>query len=425
MIKKYNNNSVLDATRERIKIVFDNFEKIYCSFSGGKDSTVMFHLVMEEAIKRNRIVGILLIDLEAQYNETIKHAREIFELYKNNIDLHWFCGELLLRNAVTNFEPRWICWDEEKKDIWVREKPEEARNLNDYDFYVPKMEFEELMVLFGKWYAGEGYGGGKKTAAFVGIRADESLHRYCAIATWNKEGKMFNDYRWTTKVTNNCYNIYPIYDWKTEDVWRYQGKYPKLPYNKIYDKMQMAGVKLSQQRLCQPYGDDQRRGLWLYHILEPDTWAKLITRVNGANSGALYLQENGNMTGYNKITLPKGHTWKSFCNLLLQTMPKKTQDHYVSRLKKFILGWKRRGYKSIPDESPIELENKCWAPSWRRMCKSLLRNDYWCKGLGMSQPKSEAYGKYLQIKRNKKNVINNKKIRRRTRHNERDNSETN
>ena len=68
--------------------------------------------------------------------------------------------------------------------------------------------------------------------------------------------------------------------------------------------MQMAGVKISQQRLCQPYGDDQRRGLWLYHILEPDTWFKLVNRVNGANSGALYIQENGNMTGYNKITKP-------------------------------------------------------------------------------------------------------------------------
>ncbi len=163
--------------------------------------------------------------------------------------------------------------------------------------------------------------------------------------------------------------------------------------------MYMAGVKLSQQRLCQPYGDDQRRGLWLYHILEPETWFKLIARVNGANSGALYIQENGNMTGYNKISKPDNHTWKSFCNLLLQTMPRKTREHYFFRFKKFIAGWHARGYTTIPDESPPELENKCWAPSWRRMCKVLLRNDYWCKGLGQTQPKSDAYKKYKEIKK--------------------------
>lgn len=395
-MKKYLDKSVLQATRERISEVFDGFPNIYVSFSGGKDSTVMAHLVLEEAQKRNRKVGLFIIDLEAQYTETIKHIKKMIEVYKDNIDLHWFCGELLLRNAVTNFEPRWTCWDEENKEIWVREKPKEAADLSQYDFYIPKMEFEELMCIFGDWY-----GGGEKTAAFVGIRADESLHRYCAIATWNKEGKMFNDRRWTTKTSSSVYNIYPIYDWKTEDIWIYHGKYPEKIYNKIYDKMQMAGVKLSQQRLCQPYGDDQRQGLWLYHILEPDTWFKLIARVNGVNSGALYIQEKGNITGYNKITKPDHHTWKSFVNLLVRTMPKKTRDHYSIRFKKFIAGWKRRGYPVIPDEAPLDLENKQWAPSWRRMAKTLLRNDYWCKGLGFTQPKSEAYEKFKQLKKMK------------------------
>jgi len=398
-MKNYLDKTVIQASRERIAETFDHFKKIYVSFSGGKDSSVMLHLVMEEAIKRNRIVGVLIIDLEAQYSETIKHINEMVELYKRNIDLHWFCGELLLRNAVTNFEPRWIAWDESKKDLWVREKPVLASDLSQYDFYVPKMEFEELMVIFGDWY-----GGGEETAAFIGIRADESLHRYCAIATWDKAGRMFNDNRWSTKVGGNTYNIYPIYDWKTNDIWVFHGKYPEKPHNKIYDKMNMAGVKLSQQRLCQPYGDDQRKGLWLYHILEPETWAKLIARVSGVNSGALYMQESGNINGYNKISKPDGYTWKGYANFLLRTMPRKTQDHYRKRFVKFISGWKRRGYSVIPDEAPIELENKAWAPSWRRVAKTILRNDYWCKGLGMSQPKSEAYEKFKDIKKNRRAV---------------------
>jgi predicted phosphoadenosine phosphosulfate sulfurtransferase len=392
-IKKYQEYTVITASKDRISKVFDDFEKIYVSFSGGKDSSVMTHLVMEEAIKRGRKVAILIIDLEAQYKDTIKHIEHMVNLYKDHIDLHWVCIPLLLRNAVSNYEPRWCCWDEDKKDIWVRDMPIQAKTEKDYPWFVPKMEFEEFMVLFGQWY-----GEGKLTAAFVGIRADESLHRYMAIAA-NKEGLLFKDYKWTTKISKNLFNIYPIYDWKTEDIWIFHGKYPSKPHNQVYDKMNMAGVKLSQQRLCQPYGDDQRRGLWLYHILEPETWYKVVARVNGANSGALYIQENGNMTGYNKITKPEGHSWESFCNLLLRTMPKKTRNHYRLRFKKFISGWQDRGYKSIPDEIPIELENKCWGPSWRRMCKVLLRNDYWCKGLGQTQPFSEAYGKFKEIKK--------------------------
>jgi predicted phosphoadenosine phosphosulfate sulfurtransferase len=388
--KRYLQINVLDASKNRISKVFDEFENIYISFSGGKDSSVMTHLVLDEAIKRNRKIGLLIIDLEAQYNDTIMHINELINLYKNNIDLHWICAELLLRNAVSNYQPRWICWEESKKDLWVREKPYLASNLLQYDFYRPKMEFEEFMVLFGEWFSR-----GKKTAAFIGIRSDESLHRYRAIVS-NKEGLMHNNWKWSTKISKTLYNVYPIYDWKTQDIWIFNSKY-KCLHNKIYDKMTMAGVKISQQRLCQPYGDDQRKGLWLYHILEPDTWYKLVSRVNGVNSGALYIQENGNITGYHKIYKPVNHTWQSYCNLLLSTMPKKTRNHYRERFVKFIKGWQDRGYLKIPDEAPEDLENKCWVPSWRRMCKVLLRNDYWCKSLGQSQPKSDAYITFKQI----------------------------
>jgi len=399
-IKRYRDLDVLDASRNRIKLVFENFERIYVAFSGGKDSSVLFHLVMEQAIIRNRKVAVMLIDFEAQYKETVEHAKEMFTLYEKFIDPHWICVPMLLRNAVTNFEPRWVCWDEDKKPLWVRAKPEWAKIEKDYPFCFPKMEFEEFIVLFGEWY-----GQGKKTAGFIGIRAQESLHRYCAVATWEKKGNTFDGHRWTTRIVDEVYNIYPIYDWLTEDIWRYHSRYPDKPHNAIYDKMQMAGVPLKHQRLCQPFGDDQRRGLWLYHILEPETWFKLIARVNGANSGALYIEETGNITGYDKITKPDHHSWKSFCNLLLQTMPKKTREHYSIRFKKFIHGWHDRGYDGIPDEAPQELESKCWAPSWRRLCRVLLRNDYWCKGLGQAQPKSEAYGKYLEMKHKKKESI--------------------
>ena len=394
--KKYLDISVLDATKKRIAEVFDNFEKYYISFSGGKDSTVMTHLVMAEAIKRGKKVGLLIIDLEAQYTHTITHIREMVEIYKEHIDLHWFCGELLLRNAVSDFQPKWVCWDKDNEHIWVRDKPEMQSDLSQYDFYIPKMEFEEFMVLFGKWYAKDSL-----TAGFIGIRSDESLHRYRAIVS-NKDGLTFNGHKWTTRLSKVLYNIYPIYDWRTEDIWLFHFKHPELCYNKIYDLMTKAGVKFSNQRLCQPFGDDQKKGLWLYHLLEPLTWYKLINRVSGVNSGALYIQDRGSINGYGYISKPDNHTWQSYTNFLLSTLPTKMQQHYKERFMKFIAGWKQRGYINIPDEAPHDLEVKCWAPSWKRMARCILRNDYYCKGLGQTQPKSEAYEKYKAIKEKRK-----------------------
>jgi len=397
-MKVYKNLSVLKAAEIRISESFDLFEKLYISFSGGKDSTVMLHLVMQEAIKRKRKVGLLIIDLEAQYIDTIEHINNCIDLYKNHIDLHWICGEFLLRNALSNFEPKWCCWDKEFQDLWVREKPSRCSDLSQYDFYIPKMEFEEFMVLFGDWYSNYGK---HKTGAFVGIRSDESLHRYRAIVS-NKKGLMMKSKKWTTKVSKSLYNVYPIYDWKTEDVWVFLGKNKELPSNGIYSKMNQAGVPLSNQRLCQPYGDDQKQGIWLYQILEPNTWVKLLNRVNGVNSGSLYIKERGSINGNHHVTKPKNMTWKQYTNFLLKTMPEKTRKNYTSRFKKFIVGWKKRGYDVIPDEAPHNLEVKCWVPSWRRMARSILRNDYYCKGLGQTQPKSEAYQKFKSIQLNRR-----------------------
>lgn len=398
-LKKPLPKNVLTAAKERVSYTFDNFEKIMISFSGGKDSSVMFHLVMDEAIARGRKVGVLLIDLEAQYKKTMEHAERMFDKYKDYIDLHWICLPIKLRNAVSSYQPVWQAWDESAKDIWVRDMPKHSGVINidncPYDFFVPNLEFEEFIVMFADWYAA-----GQPLATFVGIRCDESLNRFRTIAMAEKETHGGN--RWTTRVVGDVYNVYPIYDWKTKDIWVYHHK-TGMDHNEIYDLMHQAGVPLSQQRLCQPYGDDQRRGLWLYHILESESWYRVVSRVNGANSGSLYINETGNMTGYNKITLPPGHTYKSFCNLLLSTLPEVSREHYIERFRSHISGWKKRGYLGdIPDFAPRELENKHWVPSWRRLCKVLLRNDWWCKGLGMTQPKSEAYGKFLKIKKAKK-----------------------
>jgi predicted phosphoadenosine phosphosulfate sulfurtransferase len=384
--------SVLQASKQRINRALDLIPHPYVSLSAGKDSTLMLHLVMEEAIKRNRKIGVFIVDLEAQYRDTVKNIETLIETYKNHIDLHWVCAELKLRNATSVFEPQWICWQKDLEHKWVRPKPKQAADLSQYDFYQPGMEFEEFVPLFGEWY-----GGRELSCAFVGIRADESLNRYKTVAVFKKE-ETIDGKSWSTKMSKTCYNIYPIYDWKASDLWKYHYLNPDKTYNKVYDKMQMAGVPLKHQRLCQPYGDTQRRGLWLYSVLESDTWSKLIARVIGANSYALYAKETGNINGEGAISKPDHLTWEQYSKVLLNSLPRKSAEHYAQRIRRFMGGWKKRGYDVMPDEADHNVENLHFAPSWRRVCKTLLRNDYWCKGLGFSQPKSDAYGRYLELK---------------------------
>jgi predicted phosphoadenosine phosphosulfate sulfurtransferase len=391
--------TVYHAARERISWTFDNFERIYLSFSAGKDSTVMLHMVMDEAIKRKKKVGVLLIDLEGQYKLTIDHALRCYKQYEEYIEPYWICLPIHLRNAVSVFETHWICWDKEKQASWIRELPEKCiSDINYFPFFHEGMEFEEFVPLFGEWY-----GQGKSCACFVGIRSDESLNRYRTISSKSKIMKAGKQY--TTKILpyENLYNIYPIYDWKTSDIWIYHAKHPDKPHNRLYDLMYKAGLTIAQMRICQPYGDDQRRGLWLFHLIEPETWGRVVARVNGANSGSLYVTESGNVTGYRKISKPEGHTWRSFAELLINSMPPKTKQHYENKVFIFTNWWEKRGYpEGIPDEGDYKLEAEKKIPSWRRVCKSLLRNDYWCKGLSFTQTKSDAYEKYLLLVKKKK-----------------------
>jgi len=393
MPKNYTGVNVYDAARERISYIFDNFSRIYVSFSGGKDSSVMLHLVMDEAIKRVRKVGVLLVDLEGMYKLTIDHIQKMYDLYADYIEPYWVCLPIALRNAVSVYEPKWCCWEQGKD--WIRQPPKMA--ITDYDyfpFFRPGMEFEEFVPEFGHWF-----GQGKLTACFVGIRADESLNRYRTIKA---DKSMFEDKTYTTWLNRGLYNVYPIYDWKVDDIWLYNAKFGKL-YNPLYDRMHMAGLTPSQMRICQPYGDDQRRGLWLFHVIEPETWGKVVARVNGANGGALYVRETGDIMGNIKITKPPGHTWESFAKLLMESMPPQTKEHYENKIAVFLHWWEERGYShGIPDEGEIHDEAAKTVPSWKRICKALLRNDYWCKGLSFSQTKSTAYEKYKKVMKRRK-----------------------
>jgi predicted phosphoadenosine phosphosulfate sulfurtransferase len=292
---------------------------------------------------------------------------------------------------VSQFEPTWQCWDPDAQERWVRPLPQHPGVVSDPDhfpFFFRGMEFEDFVPKFGYWYAQQH--GGRLTACLVAIRSDESLNRFRTVAMRHKT--MHEGLAWTTWIGGAVFNAYPIYDWRTQDDWRFYGK-ERVPYNRIYDLMHKAGISIHQARLCQPYGDDQRKGLWLYHVLEPETWGRVVARVQGVGFGARYARESGNVLGRIKVVKPDALTWEQYSMALLASMPQETAEAFRTRIAWFLEWHRRNGHPDgvIPDDGPMDRTH----PSWKRICKVILGYDYYCKGLTFSPPTShEAYRKY-------------------------------
>ncbi len=357
----------------------------------------MFHLCAEEARRRQRRFGLLFIDWECQYRLTIDHVAEMVRSYADVIKLYWCCIPLRTVNAVSMFEPEWIAWEPGKS--WIREKPGCAiTEGNFFPFYRDAMTFEEFVVDFAGWYAR-----GKRTACLVGLRAAESLNRWASVGS-RRFKHTFQYKRWTTRVGQGIYNAYPLYDWRTEDIWTYCGKFRKA-YNRLYDYFFQAGIPLSRMRICEPFGNEQRQALDFFHVIEPDTWGRMVARVNGANFGALYARKRGVILGNYAIDKPEHLSWQNFVRLLLGSMPQTTAEHYRNKIAVYLHWWQTRGEcpAGIPDEQPDDLGSKD-IPSWRRIAKCILKNDYWCKMLCFSPTKTLAYQKYCDLMRRRRKI---------------------
>lgn len=416
-MKNYSNVDVFTASTERINYIFDNFKKIYVSFSSGKDSGCLLNQCIDIARQRNRKIGVLFIDLEAYCKVNIEFVERMFTNNQDVLEPMWVCLPMESPNSLSYLEPTWKWWEEDKKEIWVRDMPKNQWVINlenhKFDFYKNNMPFEEFIKYFGDWY-----GNGELTACLVGIRTDESLNRFRAIV--NTAKSKYNNCLYSTKVSNLTYNFYPIYDWAVQDIWRYNGKFNK-DYNKIYDLFYKAGISIHKMRVDEPFGNEAKAGLSLFRVIEPATWGKVVNRVSGANFGCIY---DGKKIMNANYTLPKNHTWKSFTKFLLNTLPKETADNYKTKFIKFIKYWKKTGcplpnnfidvlenkyfdkienthhfsnrgsgdkevikFKSIPDEIP-EIDTKDDILSWKRLAMCIIKNDFICKSLSFSFTKN-------------------------------------
>ncbi len=419
MKRVYNKKlNVFDATQQRLKFIFDNFEKIYISFSGGKDSGMLMNLIVKY-IRENNLknkIGVQILDNEANYEYSLKFMHEIIQKNLDIFDVYWCCMPITLPCTVSSYDVEWQCWGEKDKQKWIRPMPDYPYIVNiknhKFDFFVENMNYDEFWDGFAEWYSQ-----GKLTANLIGIRAVESLNRFRAIMNQDKE--TLKGQCWTKKNICNVFNCYPIYDWRTEDIWTANAKFG-FKYNELYDLFYKAGVRVHKMRVASPFMSESKSSLGLYRVIDPHVWAKLCARVQGANFIATY----GKQLNYRSFKLPEGHTWKSFVKFLLDTLPKSTSKNFKERFIQSIKYWGRVG-QTVSDktlkqlrESPIKIKENGFTPhgkknklririqnypdhtdfltchnsdvaSWKRFAITILKNDHTCKYMGFSQTKHQ------------------------------------
>jgi len=417
--KRYRDQNVLDAARERIHYVFDEFDDVYMSVSGGKDSSVQMQLTRDVIEERGEgeTFDLLFVDLEAQYKATIEQMGTMIANSQHVLgEIYWCCLPLSLRNAVSQIQPKWTCWNPAEQQKWVRKMPERDYVLtadeNPFDFFEAQMEFEDFVDEFARWYADRHDG---IVADMIAIRSNESINRFRTLTSEDKQ--RYDGKNWTTRVRINdeyldAYNVYPVYDWTVEDVWGYVSKHD-LPYNQVYEQLYKNGVPLTDQRICQPFGDDQRNGLDQFRRIEPETWERVLNRVSGVNFGNIYARTS--LLGNFHSEKPDHLSWEEYAVFLLESVglySPMLRDHYTGKIRTFIdwydsteyldraPAWTgEMGLDDFDDAHPDHSSKQRW-PSWERIAWAIERNDFWMKRLGFSQTKGgrekleELHGEY-------------------------------
>ncbi|WP_394265437.1 DUF3440 domain-containing protein [Bergeyella zoohelcum] len=408
--------NVYEATIKRLELIFREFDNISVSFSGGKDSGLLLNLCIKyiRDNKLNKRISVLHLDYEAQYELTTNYVDEMLRDNWDILDVYRICVPFKVTTSTSMHQTYWRPWDEEKQDIWVRPLPENAFTKENFPFYNENMWDYDFQQRFSLWLHERNKA--KKTAILVGIRTQESLHRWRAIHS-DRNYKNYNGINWTKEVYENVYNAYPIFDWITEDVWTANAKF-EFSYNKLYDLFYQAGLGIDQMRVASPFLSEGQETLSLYRVIEPHTWGKLVSRVNGVNFTGIY----GGTTamGWKSITLPKGHTWESYMHFLLSTLPEETRRNYLTKLSTSIKFWKEKGgvldeatIKALKDAGvkievgsetnykttklpvrmdyidDIDIKDFKLVPTYKRMCICIMKNDHLCKYMGFSQTKNE------------------------------------
>lgn len=369
--------NVLDKTLERIGILYDRYDKVAVSFSGGKDSTVCLNLTLMVARERGKLpVDVYFFDEEVLHPPTVEYVQRVAA--SPEVRFRWYCIPVQHRNACSRKQPYWYPWNPADRELWVRPLPQQA--ITTLDGFSMGMSMPECVPYI---YSPE-FG----TVAHIrGIRAQESLRRRRRRLV---SMRLQDNWIAEPKLGYN-YIASPIYDWLTTDVWLA----PKLfgwDYNHTYDVFDKAGTTPSSQRVCPPYGEEPLGGLHQYAECWPELWHKMIARVHGAATAARYARTE--LYGWGTPTLPEGKTWRSWLDDLIALWPEKQQAIIRRNMASMI---RLHNHKTRCRPIPEEIADPLSGASWKLFCQIAIRGDLKNRRQGNMQLKGDQTRKKLGI----------------------------
>lgn len=354
---------------ERIAYLFDNFDQVAVSFSGGKDSTVILNLALEVAhshprFRRHLPLRTLFVDEEAITFETVDYVRRVAQ--RDDVAMEWMCIPIQHRNACSRTSPYWWTWAPESEELWCRPLPPEAIT-EVHGFPVWPQEARLTIPQSNGLYFPRNLG---NCALIMGIRAQESLTRSRAVRM-RAQG---NEHNWVIKYQDvtalgNLWKAYPIYDWKTEDVWTAPAT-RGWDYNISYDLQEMAGIPAHHQRCAPPFGEEPLGKLYIFATCFPDLWDKMLARVPGV--GSAYRYATTELYGHrDRPEKPPGMTWPEF---LTHYVVKHgyVQPKVAHRLK-FL--WQQH-YKKTSDPIAEKVHHPVTGISYNFLLRIAMRGDF-------------------------------------------------
>lgn len=347
---KFTGRSVLDEARDRTRLVFDIFDHVAVSFSGGKDSTAVLQLALEVARERNRLpLDVVTFDEEAIPPQTVEYMQRVSEW--PDVRFRWYCIPVQHRNACSTKQPYWYCWHPDEREKWVRELPPQAITQPPQGFKLGMGVTDCNALLFPPTLG--------TTAFLLGIRAGESITRRRAVTIKRGDRSFIAPVADSTHVSK----AYPIYDWSTQDVWRA----PNLlgwDYNRAYDVMEAAGITRHAARCSPPFGEQPFRGLAKFKVCWPELWAKMTQRVHGAATAARYSTTElygSQMDAEAPVELPpEFKTWKAYAMARMRALEPEARKEVADGIQACVRVHENRSSDPVPDSEPHPQTGFCW-----------------------------------------------------------------
>ena len=95
MVREYLEQDVYEALQQRLRFLFEEFDNIYISFSGGKDSGLLLNLLLDFRNKQypDREIVVFHQDFEAQYTVTTEYIAVSYTHLSHFIKIRKLCME--------------------------------------------------------------------------------------------------------------------------------------------------------------------------------------------------------------------------------------------------------------------------------------------------------------------------------------------